>query len=82
MESMIENVAKYLNADPLKIRQLNLYKKGDVTPTGQPLPYFIVDELISSLIDSCDYQNRLNAVNDYNKNNRWKKKGISITPIK
>lgn len=79
---MIENVAKYLNADPLKIRQLNLYKKGDVTPTGQPLPYFIVDELISSLIDSCDYQNRLNAVNDYNKNNRWKKKGISITPIK
>ena len=79
---MIENVAKYLNADPLKIRQLNLYKKGDVTPTGQPLPYFIVDELISSLIASCDYQNRLNAVNDYNKNNRWKKKGISITPIK
>jgi xanthine dehydrogenase molybdopterin-binding subunit B len=71
-----------LNADPLKLRQLNLYKKGDTTPSGQPLPYFIVDELINDLIVSSDYVNRLNAVNDFNKNNRWKKKGISLTPIK
>ncbi len=35
IENIIETVAKYLKADPLKIRQLNMYKKGDVTPTGQ-----------------------------------------------
>jgi len=71
-----------LKADPLKVRQINLYKKGDITPSGQPLPYFIVDQLINDLIVSSDYVNRLNAVNDFNKNNRWKKKGISLTPIK
>ena len=71
-----------MNADPLKIRQLNLYKRGDTTPSGQPLPYFIVDELINQLIVTSDYANRLNGVADFNKNNRWKKKGISLTPIK
>ena len=53
-----------------------------MTPTGQPLPYFIVDELINELIVTSDYVNRLNSVNDFNKNNRWKKKGLSLTPIK
>jgi xanthine dehydrogenase/oxidase len=71
-----------LNADPLKIRQINLYKKNDVTPTGQPLPNFIVDDLINKLIVSSDYSNRVKAIIDFNKNNRWKKKGISMTPIK
>lgn len=82
MESMIEHVAKYLKADPLAIRQINLYKKGDVTPVGQPLPYFNVDQLIDQIKDSSDYLNRVNQVNDFNKNNRWKKKGLSLTPIK
>ena len=59
-----------------------MYKKGDTTPSGQPLPYFKVNELINDLIVSSDYVNRLNEVNDFNKKNRWKKKGISMTPIK
>jgi xanthine dehydrogenase molybdopterin-binding subunit B len=71
-----------LKADPLKVRQVNLYKKGDITPSGQPLPYFIVDELIDNLMVSSDYIQRLNEVKVFNKNNRWKKKGISLTPIK
>lgn len=79
---MIEHVAKYMKEDPLKIRQINLYKKGDITPVGQPLTYFNVDELIDQLQISSDYRNRLNQVNDFNRNNRWKKKGLSLTPIK
>ena len=62
----------------MKLRQINLYKKGDTTPSGQPLPYFKVNELINDLIVSSDYVNRLNEVNDFNKNNRWKKRNHQL----
>lgn len=82
MENMIDHIARDINADPLEIRKLNLYKKNDVTPIGQPLPYFNVDTLIEQLKESSDYENRSKQVDDYNRVNRWKKKGISMTPIK
>ena len=78
----MEHVAKFLKTDPLNVRQINLYKKGDITPAGQPLPYFNVDSLIDSLYVSSDYKSRLSQINEFNANNRWKKKGISLTPIK
>jgi xanthine dehydrogenase molybdopterin-binding subunit B len=34
MENVLENVAKYLNADPIEVRKLNMYKKGDKAING------------------------------------------------
>ena len=82
MESMIEHVAKRLDLDPLDVRRINLYKKGEVTPCGQPLPFFNVDSLIDSILVSSDYYARLGQIKEFNANNRWKKKGISLTPVK
>ena len=82
MESMIEHVANTLKIDSLEVRRFNLYKKGDTTPSGQPLPYFNIDSLIDSLSISSDYKSRLDQIDEFNANNRWKKKGISLTPIK
>jgi xanthine dehydrogenase/oxidase len=79
---MIEHVSKALKKDPLNLRRLNLYSKGDVTPTGEPLPYFNVDTLINQLVVTSDYENRLKAVNLFNAQNRWKKRGLSMTPVK
>ncbi len=81
MENIIENVAKALNADPVEIRKINLYKKGDETPSGEILTDFNVDILIDNLLQSSDYKNRLNQINTFNQNNRWKKKGLSLTCI-
>jgi xanthine dehydrogenase/oxidase len=82
MESMIDNVAKYLNKNPLNIRQLNLYSKGDVTPSGQPLTYFNADILIKQLVVDSEYQKRMNDIQVFNQQNRWKKRGMSLTPVK
>ena len=82
MEYIIEHVAKYLNKQVLDVRVLNLYKKGQSTPHGQPLPYFNVDEIINNLTLSSDYTRRCDDIDSYNKANRWKKRGISMVPIK
>lgn len=76
---MLEHVAKTLNADPLSVRRLNLYNQNDVTPAGQPLPYFNVSYLMDELIKSSDYEARLNEIQQFNQANRWKKRGISLT---
>jgi xanthine dehydrogenase/oxidase len=82
MEYIMEHVAKYLKKDVLSVRILNLYKKGQITPHGQPLPYFNVDEIIENLTTTSDYMKRCNDVVSFNKANRWKKRGISMVPIK
>ncbi|CAF0756244.1 unnamed protein product [Brachionus calyciflorus] len=82
IESIIEHVAKYLDKEPLEIRQLNLYKKSDVTPIGQPLDYFNAEELINSIRETSEYDKRIVEIKKFNQENRWKKRGISLTPIK
>jgi xanthine dehydrogenase/oxidase len=82
MEYIMEHVAKYLNKDVLDVRILNLYKKGQVTPHGQPLPYFNVDEIIANLTNTSAYKQRFADIINFNNANRWKKRGISLVPIK
>ena len=40
---------KQAKLDALQVKLTNLYKKGDITPYGQPLPYFNVDIIINNL---------------------------------
>lgn len=82
MEYIIEHVSKASKLDSLDVRLTNLYKINDVTPYGQPLPYFIVDKIISQLRSTSDYDKRAADIVQFNKNNRWKKKGISFVPLK
>jgi xanthine dehydrogenase/oxidase len=82
IESIVEHVAASINKDPLQVRLMNFYQKGDLTPTGQPLTYFNVDTLTSQLITSSNYRDRINEIKEFNKANRWKKRGISLTPVK
>ncbi|XP_065844418.1 uncharacterized protein [Oscarella lobularis] len=82
MESMMEHVAKTLNRSPEVVRFANLYKKGQVTPYGQPLPYCSLSSLWLQLMTACDFVSRLKAVETFNEANRWKKRGLSVVPLK
>ncbi|CAC5385055.1 XDH [Mytilus coruscus] len=82
MESIMEHVAKELDLDPTYVRTLNLYKKGQKTPLGGTLKYCNIIELVSDLMSSSDFVKRQGTVEEFNKANRWKKKGLSIVPMK
>lgn len=82
MEMIIEHMATHLKLDPFEIRMNNLYTKSDVTPMGQPLKYFNADVIMKELRETTDYDKRVLDIQKYNTENRWKKRGISITPIK
>jgi len=82
MEHMMEQIAKFLNKNPDDIKQLNFYNTGQMTPYRQKLLDFNVPTIWDQLKKSCDYDNRLNQVQQFNANNRWNKKGISLVPVK
>ncbi len=41
-----------------------------------------VDEIIDKLVVSSDYKRRVASVKDFNTKNRWKKRGIYLTPLR
>ena len=65
-----------------KIREWNLYKEGDRTPYNQPVIGCNLQRCWEGVLAQSDYHRRRQAVHDFNTENRWKKKGISVVPVK
>ncbi|KAL9979239.1 hypothetical protein ACROYT_G016871 [Oculina patagonica] len=82
IESMMEHVAKELKMTPEEVRKVNFYQNGQETQTNQKLKFCNIDTLWNDILVSSDFQNRKNAIDTFNKNNRWRKRGISLVPLK
>jgi xanthine dehydrogenase/oxidase len=82
IESAIEDAAFAAGLDAADVRELNLYRRGDVTPFGQALAYCYMREVWDYLKDVCGYAASKAAVEDFNRANRWRKRGIAMMPVK
>lgn len=84
IESIIEDIAKYLDKDPLDIRLLNLYGTTDrnVTHYGQKLEHNPLPEIFSQLKESSEYSTRRAQIDSFNKENIGKVRGLSISATK
>ena len=81
-EQVMEHVAVYLNKDPLEIRMKNLYKKGETTPGGHMLLYSDLDTVVNKIKSSSNYVERQKEIEEFNRLNRFKKRGISLLPLR
>ena len=84
IESLIEEIATFLDKDPLEVRKLNFYKKTirNVTHYHYKLEDNIINELVEDLAKSSEYQKRKREIAKFNKENKFLKKGIALTPVK
>ncbi|XP_072372292.1 xanthine dehydrogenase-like isoform X2 [Scyliorhinus torazame] len=82
IETILEHVAKYLSLDPIRVKQKNLYAQGDTAPMGFVLPYCSIQELYSSQLTKVDVAGRQLAIQKFNADNNWKKKGLAVVPLK
>ncbi|XP_059172964.1 xanthine dehydrogenase-like [Physella acuta] len=82
MECMIDHVATYLKKDHLEVRKLNLFVDGQTTLGGLVLENCLIRDLVHQLETDIDYPARVQAVNDFNKANRWRKRGLHVMPIR
>lgn len=82
VESAIEDAAVSLNMRPVDLREKNLYDRGDVTPFGQALSYCYMKQVWDYAKKMSKYEDKYKDVEDFNKKNKWRKRGISLIPVK
>ncbi len=84
IEYVIDEIARFLDKDPLDVRKINFYGKKDrnVTPYGMTVEDNIIHELVAELEKKSAYRARRKAVQTYNENSAILKRGIALTPVK
>ncbi len=81
-EEAIEAAAHAIGMLPEDVREQNFYQAGDLTPYGQELDYCIIQDVWDRLKKTSDFKVRAAAVEKFNNENKWKKRGISMIPLK
>ncbi|XP_059170556.1 xanthine dehydrogenase/oxidase-like [Physella acuta] len=81
-ENWISHVADTLEMPSEEVREKNFYKSGDSVPCGQVLSGCNLTRCWQECIKNSDFYNRKEKVEQYNRENRWKKRGITVTPLK
>ncbi|KAM8905353.1 xanthine dehydrogenase/oxidase isoform 2-T2 [Spinachia spinachia] len=81
-ESWMNDVAQSLGRPAHEVRRLNLYMEGESTPYNQILDQLTLDRCWDECLSRSGYQERRAAVDLYNRQNRWTKRGLAIIPTK
>ncbi|KAG6445380.1 hypothetical protein O3G_MSEX003913 [Manduca sexta] len=81
-ETMIRHIASVINKSYEEIVEINLYREGHLTHFNQVLSHCTLSKCWNQCIETSGYLKRKKSVEEFNRSNRWKKKGISLVPTK
>jgi xanthine dehydrogenase/oxidase len=81
-ESLVNHISHTTGIHANKIRELNLYQEGQQTHYLQTVSNNTMPRLWKHLLDVSDFDKREVAVKEFNKVNRFKKRGIACVPVK
>ena len=84
IEHVIDEIARYLDIDPLAVRTRNLYGTAErnETPYGQRVDDNVIAPIIAELQASATYEKRRADIRDWNRTSPILKRGIALTPVK
>ncbi|KAI7489247.1 hypothetical protein KC351_g1471 [Hortaea werneckii] len=81
-ETYMEEVADHLKIPIEKLREINMYQPGETTHFKQALQDWYVPLMWKQVLQESEYDKRRKEVEEFNKKNKWKKRGLSIIPTK
>jgi xanthine dehydrogenase large subunit len=89
IERVVDEIAYHLSLDPLVVRKRNFYaamgslgEERKVTPYYMTVEDCVIDEIVSELATTSDFEKRRAAIIAWNKTSPIIKRGIALTPIK
>ncbi len=84
IESVVDDLARYLGQDPLDVRRANFYgiDERHETHYGMVIEDNIIDPLVAALEKDCDYRARREAIARFNAKSPLLKRGLALTPVK
>uniref|UniRef100_A0A8C5SZ13 xanthine dehydrogenase n=1 Tax=Laticauda laticaudata TaxID=8630 RepID=A0A8C5SZ13_LATLA len=81
-ECWISDIALKCGLSAEEVRKINLYSEGDLTHFNQKLEGFTLKRCWEECLAKSKYHSRRTNIEKFNQQNRWKKRGIAITPTK
>ena len=84
IEALLDDVARYLELDPLQVRLANLYGDAprNITPYEMAVEDNILEPLIADLRAHAKYDARRAAVAEFNAQGGPIRRGLALTPVK
>jgi xanthine dehydrogenase large subunit len=86
IETVIDDIARHLGLDPLRVRQENFYdvipRERSTTHYGMQVEDNVAPPLVEKLARDCDYAARRAAISEFNKTSPIIKRGLALTPVK
>lgn len=86
VEWVMEHIAHFLKKDPLEVRLVNLLETGDsLLSMFGPMTFDRVNripEMLEMMKEKADYEKRKEFVEKWNLENRWKKRGLALVPVR
>ena len=84
IENILDNISRFLKKDPAEVRKINFYgnKDRNITHYGMKIKDNVINELFENLKIKSNYKKRSQKIRQFNQINKFKKKGIAITPVK
>ncbi|KAJ1956132.1 hypothetical protein EC988_001510 [Linderina pennispora] len=82
VESMMREVAESLGMDADLLRRINLYKEGELSPSSYHIHDWTVPQMFEEIQQSAEYAKRKIAIDEYNKQSMFRKRGIALVSTK
>lgn len=84
IENAIDRIAFFLKKDSAEVRFLNFYKNktNNIAPYGKIIKNIRLSTIYNKIIKSSDYFKRRKQIEKFNKENKFYKRGIALTPVK
>jgi len=84
IENIIEKIARRLKKDVEEIQFINFYgiKERNIAPYGQLVEDNHLYRIWDKIHKKADLKNRKEKIKEFNANNKFKKRGIALTPVK
>ncbi|KAJ6161151.1 FAD-binding type 2 [Penicillium chermesinum] len=81
-ECYVSEIADHLNIPVEDVRAINMYQPGEITHFNQELKDWHVPLMYKQVMEESSYKERRKAVEEYNAQHKWSKRGMAIVPTK
>ena len=81
-ECYMEEIADHLKIPVEKFREINMYKPHEITHFNQELKDWHVPIMYKQVQEESLYEARRKAATAFNKEHKWKKRGLALIPTK
>lgn len=82
MEEIIYQISNAVKKDITEVQRINFFKEGQKSHYGMEMHEVELPKIYDEMLEAVNYKKLRKEIQDFNKSNQFKKKGLGIVPVK